>query len=41
LTEDLENNVAKYKKKAGDDEMKDGVKLNRTCKGKQKTTKGP
>jgi hypothetical protein len=41
FTEDLEKNAAKYKKKAGNDRMKGGVKQNHTRKGKQKATKDP
>jgi hypothetical protein len=41
LTEDLEKNAAKDKKKAAKDKMKGGVKQNQTRKGKQKTTKEP
>jgi hypothetical protein len=39
--EDLENNAAKYKKKAGNDKMKGGVKQNHTRKGKYKVIKQP
>jgi hypothetical protein len=41
LTEDLEKNAAKDKKKAGNDKMKGGVKQNQTRRGKQKATKEP
>jgi hypothetical protein len=41
LTEDLENNAAKYKKKEGNDKVKGDVKQNQTSKGKQKATKEP
>jgi hypothetical protein len=41
LTEDLENNAAKYKKKAGNDKTKGGVKQNQTAKGNRKQLKSP